>query len=449
MPTDSFALLLQTWQVFCPCLTRPAFARMLVVATGWVLTHARTRAVTEALVATGLSGILHHEAFHRFFSRGTWKPDALGLALLDRLVGRAPKTFHLVLDDTLASKKGEHVWGICSHLDAVRSTKAVKVFTFGHCWVMLCLLVRVPFSRRPWALPILLRLYRSKKDCEKKGYPYRKKTELGRELVDIVASHFPEARIDLSADSGYCNSTLMVKLAANVNVIGSMRPDAVLTTLPSPGSHSPKGGRPCLRGPKLPKPQELAQDASVPWRKCKANVYGRKRDIEYKALCGQWYRAAGTRLLVIVVTRCWTGTIPFRVYFCTDPTRSIKDVIEGYACRWAIEVLFRELKQSFGFADSCARTMNAVLRTAPFVALLYTSLVTWFLHGHYGLDHVSLPVRPWYTHKRDVCFNDILRAARTVLAECDVLDLAKTFADLRVTYPTRLDPRENRVRMAC
>ena len=349
----------------------------------------------------------------------------------------------------LPPRRGEHVWGICSHLDAVRSTKAVKVFTFGHCWVMLCLLVRVPFSRRPWALPILLRLYRSKKDCEKKGYPYRKKTELGRELVDIVASHFPEARIDLSADSGYCNSTLMVKLAANVNVIGSMRPDAVLTTLPSPGSHSPKGGRPCLRGPKLPKPQELAQDASVPWRKCKANVYGRKRDIEYKALCGQWYRAAGTRLLVIVVTRCWTGTIPFRVYFCTDPTRSIKDVIEGYACRWAIEVLFRELKQSFGFADSCARTMNAVLRTAPFVALLYTSLVTWFLHGHYGLDHVSLPVRPWYTHKRDVCFNDILRAARTVLAECDVLDLAKKFADLRVTYPTRLDPRENRVRMAC
>ena len=50
MPIDSLALLLQTWQVFCPCLTRPAFARMLVVATGWVLTHARTRAVTEALV---------------------------------------------------------------------------------------------------------------------------------------------------------------------------------------------------------------------------------------------------------------------------------------------------------------------------------------------------------------------------------------------------------------
>lgn len=43
---------------------------------------------------------------------------------------------------------------------------------------MLAILVTVPFSRRPWALPILFRLYRNKKECAKKRQQYRKKTEL-------------------------------------------------------------------------------------------------------------------------------------------------------------------------------------------------------------------------------------------------------------------------------
>ena len=73
----------------------------------------------------------------------------------------------IVVDDTLAPKKGPHVFGIGSHLDAVRSTRQRKVFCFGHCWVVLSVLVRVPFSHRAWALPVLFRLYRNLKDCEK------------------------------------------------------------------------------------------------------------------------------------------------------------------------------------------------------------------------------------------------------------------------------------------
>ena len=80
-----------------------------------------------------------------------------------------PGAVRIVIDDTLAPKKGPHVFGIGSHLDAVRSTKRQKVFCFGHCWVVLAVLVRVPFSSRTWALPVLFRLYRNTEECEKNG----------------------------------------------------------------------------------------------------------------------------------------------------------------------------------------------------------------------------------------------------------------------------------------
>jgi hypothetical protein len=81
------------------------------------------------------------------------------------------------IDDTLAPKKGPHVFGIGSHLDAVHSTRRQRIFCFGHCWVVLAILVHVPFSHRAWAVPVLLRLYRTKKECERKKHSYRKKTQ--------------------------------------------------------------------------------------------------------------------------------------------------------------------------------------------------------------------------------------------------------------------------------
>jgi hypothetical protein len=87
------------------------------------------------------------------------------------MVAAAP--VRLAIDDTLAPKKGPQVFGIGSHLDAVRSTRRCKIFCFGHCWVMVAALVTVPFSRRPWALPLLFRLYRNKKEYAKKKHVYR------------------------------------------------------------------------------------------------------------------------------------------------------------------------------------------------------------------------------------------------------------------------------------
>lgn len=431
MAHEALRTLLAALEVLRPAFTKPGFDNLVVIFAGWVLTSG-THAVTQALVATGVAGRRHHEAFHRFFSRGTWDPDEVGRLLffwiLQRVGEGAP--IRVVLDDTLAPKKGPNVFGIGTHKDPVRTTRRHIVFTFGHCWVVLAVLLPVPFSARTFALPVLFRLHRTVKTCERSGHPHRKKTGLARDMLDVLASWSGSRRVEVAADSAYCNDTVSRGLPPNVVVFGSMRTDAVLTGAPPALFHRPCG-RPLKRGRPLPKPHELADDVRSPWLRCQADLYGRRRTIHYKTMNAQWYRAWGARLLRVVVVRVDEGEIGMRVFFCSDPTMTVTDILETYAERWAIEVCFRELKQLLGFADSSARKRAAVERLAPFVGFVYSTLVLWFALGVHQTPIATPPVRPWYRHKRGLCFADTLRAAQRTLAPFDVLDPRRSLANLR------------------
>jgi hypothetical protein len=296
--------------------------------------------------------------------------------------------------------------------------------------VVLSVLVRVPFAERPWAIPLLFRLYRTESDCQAKGVAHRKKTELAREMVDLLLRWVPDRELTLCADQAYSNDTLLRGLSAQVTFFGAMRDDAVLTRARRVKTRSKKSGRLLRRDVVLPKPHQLAADSRVPWQRMTARLYGQEQGVQFKQLVARWYRVAGKRELKIVIVKMTSGRLPYRVFFCTDPLRSAQEIIETYSWRWAIEVLFRDLKQLLGFSASRARTPLAVRRTAPFVGLSYTVLVLWYLEVAQGLPHLGLPVRPWY-RKRTVSFADVLRLAQRRLDGLDWSDPARTFGDLR------------------
>jgi hypothetical protein len=439
--------LLDALEVLRPAFTRPGFDNLVVVFAGWVMTSG-PHAITQALVATGVAGRRHHEAFHRFFSRGTWDPDEVGRLLFEWLVRWVPEgaAIRVAVDDTLAQKKGPRVFGIGSHLDAVRSTRRYRIFAFGHCWVALAVLLPVPFSSRTFAMPVLFRLYRTVKSCQRAGQPHRKKTELARDLLDVLGTWVGRRRVEISADCAYCNDTVTRGLPDNFVLFGAMRPDAVLTA--PPPKRWRKGGRPPKRGRVLPKPEAFAKDPRRPWLTCQATLYGVRRTIRYKTLDAQWYRACGVRLLRIVVVKVADGTVGLRVFFCTDATVLVPVILETYAGRWAIEVCFRDLKQLLGFGDSSARKRAAVERTAPFVGFTYTALVLWFAEGVHRTSIATPPLRPWYRHKRGLCFADVLRAAQRALVPLDVLDPRRSLANLRRSSRRPGHPGENRIRLA-
>src|SRR5262245_47940313 len=124
MAQDPLSSLLRLLQVFRARLTRPAFAHLVVLFVGWVIDPG-PHSVTGALVAAGVAGALHHEAFHRFFSRGAWRPDTLGLRFLVLvllpLVGDHVLCF--ALDDTLCPHDGSKIFGVSYHRDPVRSSR--------------------------------------------------------------------------------------------------------------------------------------------------------------------------------------------------------------------------------------------------------------------------------------------------------------------------------------
>ena len=144
-----------------PRFTTPGFANLVVVFSGWVLTPG-THAITQALVLTGVSGVLHHERFHRFFSRASWTLDALGRVVFTLALKWLPANQPLVVlgDDTLARKGGKSIALASMHHDPLLSSARKPFASFGHVWVVLALWVPLPFgSGRGFALPVLFRLY--------------------------------------------------------------------------------------------------------------------------------------------------------------------------------------------------------------------------------------------------------------------------------------------------
>jgi len=152
--------------------------------------------------------------------------------------------------------------------------------------------------------------------------------------------------------------------------------------------------------------------------------------IQYKTLDAQWYRGTGTALVRIAVVRVVGGSLDLRVFLCTDPSQAVQTILENYAGRWATEVLFRDLKQQMGFADSSARKQAAVERTAPFAGYVYSTLVLWFADGAVTDPVATPPIRPWYRRKRGFTFADVLRAAQRTLVPLDVLDPVRSLRDL-------------------
>ena len=102
--------------------------------------------------------------------------DPLWSLLLTRIVvpALAPKGLLLfAADDTTTHRCGRAVAFAGWFRDAVRSGGGREVQYWSHCWVLLCLHVRVPlWPRHVISLPVMAALYRKEKHCDR-GHPCR------------------------------------------------------------------------------------------------------------------------------------------------------------------------------------------------------------------------------------------------------------------------------------
>ena len=97
-------------------------------------------------------------SYRRLLSQARWSPLRLAEVLARRVVALPPADAEIVLvgDDTVFSHAGKRVFAKARHRDPLRSSHAFTAWRYGHKWVVLAVLVRFPFSGRPWTLPALV-----------------------------------------------------------------------------------------------------------------------------------------------------------------------------------------------------------------------------------------------------------------------------------------------------
>ena len=422
----SFASLLQS---FSPCFTRPSFESFVTLMSGWVL-NLRRHTVTETVRAACAVGTKHISSFHRFFSKGRWATDAVGLVLVNAIDRRLDPDAPVVapVDDTLGRHTGKTIAAASMHRDPLLSTGRQLFFHWGHVWVVLS--VNLPMFGKTWALPVLFRLYRSKKRCKADRKPYRKTTELARELVELLAKTLPHRRIIVLGDAAYSNSSLIKKRPANVTLIGRSRLDAALYA-PAPIPRKGQMGRPRVRGPRVQAPGVQAAAKTARWKRTEVTVYGKTVVLRVLVIDALWYVAAGSELMRLIVVRDFPGHERDDVFVSTDPTLSAKTIIERFSERWPLEHTFHESKGKLGFEDPQNRTERAVERTAPMALWAYTLVVLWYVETGQRLRSARLPVDPWYDRKTAPAFSDMLATLRRASWAQRLFDPAATAADLR------------------
>ncbi len=390
--------------VFASCFTQPSFERFVTVVTGWTLCVGK-HTVTGVLRAAGVVGYEHHSGYHRFFSQAAWSRDRVGLTLFGLLLDavRVDKVAELIVDDTLARHTGKHIAAGCMHRDPLLSTGKKPIFHFGHNWVVLALVIR--FRGKVFALPVLVRLYRSERLNKKLGRPHRKKTELANELIELVAAEYPERRFRLIGDNAWANCSILRPLPPSFHFVGRARLDASLNALPA----RQQRGRPRVRGRKLASPNKRGHQ---PWKTLKVEISGRPATVQVQMFDALWYRVARGRLLRFVLVRNWPGHANDDVLVTTDLTLTAKEIINHYCTRWAIEETFGWVKSRLGFEDPQNRTELAAERTAPMALWTYSLVIHWYREWSKGRKHLPFREAPWYTTKTMPSFADMLATLR-------------------------------------
>jgi DDE superfamily endonuclease len=405
---------------FSIAFTKPTFQRAIVLFVGFVLTVGR-RTVTRTLsTVPGLTGG-HFGDYHRVFSRARWSLWKLAEVLAAAVVlGLVPPDQPVVctVDDTVTQRRGKRVYGKGRHRDPLRSTRTHNVWIWGHQWVVLAVNVKFPFCSRPWALPVLCGLYRTREVNEREGREHKTPVVLARQLIATLMHWFPRRRFILLGDGHYASHEL-ARFAREhrrrLTLVSLFHPRAHLCQPPPPRRKGQMGRR-RVRGAKLPHPEDVVKNAerkrsTVTW------YGGKRRRVEFVSQAAHWYKPADGLVPVRwVFVHDLDGTHEDRYFYSTDPKLSASRIISLYTGRWGIEVTFQETKQHLGLATPRNRKDTSVLRTAPCLLGLY-SVVSILFHRRGGGGKTPKPCAfPWYA-KREVTFSDALAGVRRLLWE--------------------------------
>ena len=398
---NSFVQLLQ---VFSVTMTSQTHASLVELMAGWVFAPRRT---ITGMIRAG-SADRHHSAFHRIFATAKWSIDAAGLAVYDLIRKLLPQeTVFLAGDDTLLSRRGLKMFGAGMHRDPMLSSRGFTVLRWGHCWVVLCVVVESPRTPgRCFALPILARLYLNKNASQKWNRAYRTKPELMLEMLELVQAHDPEQPLHFLGDSAYTSSSMLSKIPSSMAVTGRIGCNSRIHAA-APERKPGQKGRSRVRGERLDTPDEMLDAKGLQRVELKLydNTHYKVRLAEQQ---GYLYKAPKRPVKVVAVEH-QRGGRGREVFYSTETDASAMMILLWFSWRWPIEVTFHDSKQHLGIGEPENRKTKAVRRTVPCGLLMYTLVILW----HECIRKKPAPTLRKWKGKRHASFPEMLAALRS------------------------------------
>lgn len=390
-------------QVFAVTMTSATHQNLQELVVGWIFAPNRT--ITGMLRAAGNDR--HHSAFHRLFANAKWSVDRAGLAVYDLIRKLVPQDcVFLAGDDSLLKRCGLKVFGTGMHRDPLLSSRSFTVTRWGHCWVVLCVIIQSPRTPgRYYALPVLARLYLNKSSAAKWKRAYRTKPELMLEMLQVLHRHDPTQKLHFLGDSAYTSSTTLKKIPHEIDVTGRIVANSRIHEMAPP--KKPGRGRPRVRGERLPTPEEMLEAKGL--RRLLLNLYD---NTEYKVRVaeqtGCLFKAPGRQVKVVAIEHLRGGR-GREVFYSTEHNAEAEQILKWFSWRWPIEITFHDCKQHLGLGEAENRKPKAVRRTVPTGLLLYSLIVLW----HECIrKKAPLRVRKW-SGKDQASFADMLAGLRS------------------------------------
>jgi DDE superfamily endonuclease len=336
-----------------PARARTSFLDLLLGAAATKGGH-----VTDAILAGGLSR--GWSTYDWFLEQGRWSWLRLWAARLDVLTTLFhPPVWYAVIDDTVVERVSTEAPGALTHHNHNAKPNRPK-FLRGQGWLCLAAVIeRNAFA--VGAVPLLLRLVR-------RGTNRGKLRSAGL-LLRLLGQRL--GRVRLLLDAWFMRAWLIHRaLAAGHTVIGCVRRDLALFEVPKP-PRKRRQGRPRKYGARLT-PERVA---ALPAQRSAAILYGKLEVVRYRTrvVAARFLRGRVVRAVWVELERPDRRDKPRqqRLLICTDPALSAELVISGYAKRWSVESLFRNLKHGFGLKDAWQQSRQALMRWVTVLAVGY------------------------------------------------------------------------------
>jgi len=399
--------------------------RLSIVFMGMLFAHGR-RTVTSWLRAAGVNS--DFQRYYYFISGVGRKTNIIATRLLLLLLAKLPSgpRMLLALDDTPTKRYGPKVQGAGIHHNPTPGPADAK-FLYGHIWVTLAWVLRHPL----WGtigLPLLARLYVRQKDIAKipKELRWKFQTKLVQ-AADLVAwaagiAFSSGKRLWIVADGFYAKRPFLKPVRKlGVVVVSRLRKDACLYTLPPKRKKGArrKRGAPRKYGTRR---ISLAKRAAAKrgWQTMECVQYGKTVTKKYKTFLATYRPAFGVIRVVIVQEEHGS-----QFFFCTDPEATVREILEAFADRAAIEQDFHDIKEVWGVGQQQVRYLWANIGVYHLNLWMYTLVELWSWRRWHGTlcDRSASPWddptrRPSHADRRNALRRNILHAEFSAAASC-------------------------------